>query len=200
MARPIAIVDNSFLAYSSKFKQANLFKGLRLFFDYILFPAEVLAEFQPKNDLPENQIRNQIIGQIQISQGFYRRCIRTDPVTYTLLKTIDKVDPGEAETIAQSLTMSIPYILMDDKKALKHLPDFLNSIRVYNTLTVISLMDISQYIQDYDGCIRGIHSIRKFKSRDLRKSYLQAQEHIGITLSKKHISYKTSLKRILAGS
>jgi predicted nucleic acid-binding protein len=197
MAKPLAIIDTSFLIYSTRLKEVNLLKNLRLFFDYILFPKEVRIEFAPDENIPENRIRNEILGQIEISQGFYRACDTYDLVVLDILKSIPKIDDGEAEAIAQSQSRLVPFVLIDDKNALKKLPEMFSHIKFYNTLTIVSLLDITGFIDNYNECIRGLYGLRKFKSAELRKAYQVALDHISVSISPKQLSRKSSLKKIL---
>ena len=197
MARPIAIVDNSFLAYASRFKSVDLFRQLRSIFDHILFPEKVMEEFTPRDDREENIKRNQILARIQISEGFFRQCNSKDLIILNEVKLIPKVDAGEAEAIAQSQTRGIPFILMDEKQALKHLTNKFSHLKFFNTLTILAILDLHQYMHNYEECIREYHSFRSFHSKELRESYKKALSHLGLDISGKKLSNKTSLSKIL---
>lgn len=197
MARPIAIVDNSFLVYSTLLKEVDLLRRLRILFDHLLLPQEVVREFMPKKNLPENEIRHEILGQLSINEGFYRFCNSLDHIVLDSLKSIKNIDLGEAEAIAQSQHRRISFILTDEKKALKNLPHKFSHIRFFNTLTIIAILDLNQFIINYEDCIRSLHRIRKFNSKDVREAYQKAMKFTQRNLSKKDLSKKTSLKRIL---
>ncbi len=196
MAKPVAVADSSFLAYAAKMRSVNLFKRLYLLFDYILFPQKVLSEFTPRKDLPENVVRNQIIAQVRSTEeGFFRLCTRIDPSIYNFVKTIDNVDDGEAEAIAQSKTRLINYILIDDYKSRKNLPQDYHYLRYLNSITIVALLDLNGWI-DYQECLKELYQIRKFNSKDLRSAYKSALEHYGLRLTSKALSAKTSLSKL----
>ncbi len=196
MTRPCAIVDTSFLIYSSQIKTAHLLRGLSLIFEYLLIPQEVIREFTPTKNLPENQVRYKILSRLDPNQGFYRICPAIDYLVFDLLKTVPHVDPGEAEAIAQARKRQVMCIFTDDKKILKHLPEQFNDLRFYSTLTVVALLDLQQQLSDYHKCVEEVYMLRKFTSKEFRKAYLQAASHLGIGLTKKRISEKTSLTKL----
>ena len=197
MARPVAIIDTSFLIYSTKLKEVNLLGGMRLLFDHILLPKEIINEFTPKRNLPENKIRHEILSQIQINQGFYRLCTSLDHIIYQELIVQKTIDPGEAEVISQSQYRSIRFILMDEKRALKNLSESFSHIRFYSTITILAILELNGFLPNYNKCITELYSIRKFSAKDLRESFNHAMNYTQRHLSKKDLNPKISLKKIL---
>ena len=198
MAKRIAITDTTFLVYSTLLKEVDLLKRLRILFDHILLPGEVIKEFTPKENRPENRSRQEILAKVNIHQGFYRLCTSFDAVVLDALRFAKNVDAGEAETIAQAQHRKIPFILTDEKRMLKHLPKQFSHLRFYSTITIIAILDLNGFIPNYEDCIRELHSIRKFHSKDLRQAYEDAIHYTQRRISGKALSAKISLKKILS--
>ncbi|MEO9484708.1 MAG: hypothetical protein ABJG47_14715 [Ekhidna sp.] len=199
MPKPVAIVDNSFMAQATLLNEIRFLDRIRLLFDHLLFPEEVIKEFTPRKDIPENKIRNQIIGSLSVSQGFYRICNSKDQMILTFLKSIDKVDAGEAEAISQASVRSIPFILIDDKKAIVRVQEKFGHLRFFNVLTLISLLELNELLPSYQRSLELYYGIRRFNSRELREAYIVAAAHLGLNKSKKEISQKTSLTKLGIG-
>ena len=197
MPKPAAIVDSSFLVYLTKIKSENLFYALRLVFDQLLFPLEVVKEFTPKDNRPENTGRNQVIKQLDdVYYPFYTRCTSLDRVVMKTLEATQKVDRGEAEAIAQARARHIRFILTDDKKQLTHLPDPFKDLKYFNSLTIVCLLDLRSLLKSYQTCIQELHKIRPFKARDLHEAYHEAAQHERRAVSAKTLSEKCGLKNI----
>ncbi|WP_323755852.1 MULTISPECIES: hypothetical protein [Roseivirga] len=197
MSRPVAIVDTSFLVYCTLLKEVDLLNKIRILFDHILLPKEIIKEFTPKENRPENNARHQILGRIEINQGFYRHCTSLDHIIYKELINEKTIDAGEAEVISQSQHRGIRFILMDEKRALKNLSEKFSHIHFYNTITILAVLELQGFLPNYRDCIIGLHSIRKFSSKDLRDAFLKGMNYTQRNLSKKELSEKTSLKKIL---
>ena len=197
MSRPVAIVDTSFLVYCTLLKEVDLLNKIRILFDHILLPKEIIKEFTPQENRPENKVRHQILGQIEINQGFYRLCTSLDHIIYQELIKEKTIDAGEAEVISQSQRRSVRFILMDEKRALKNISGNFSHIYFYNTITIIAVLELQGFLPNYNECIIGLHSIRKFNSQDLRDAFKKGMNHTQRNLSKKELSEKTSLKKIL---
>ncbi len=192
----IAIIDNSVLAYAMKLSGIDLLKEIKNIFQIVLIPQEVKKEFEPSINSPEKSQRNKFLDNILIDSGFYRLCVTYDPVVFASVSQSNQIDGGEAEIIAQAAKRSVYVILADDKKCMKYINQNFSHFRVYSTLDLIVFLDIHKLITNYEKIIFNLKKIRPFKSIDLRMSYERISKEIGISLPKKMLSEKTSLKRM----
>lgn len=192
-----AVIDNSSLVYLCHLhKKEPIFNYLRSIFHTIYFPSEVIREFAKGS--PKEPHRDWILQRLNPESGFYRLCGTYDSFVLIAVENYKGIDKGEAEAYAQLKKVNAPLIISDDKKFTEALKKLDNSIRVYNTLHLLSWLNIAELLPNWNNIIKETHKIRPFKSMDLREAYKCIAERFSLDISKKIISKKCSLSKILS--
>jgi len=151
--------------------------------------------------LPLEPNRSWLLERLKPDQGFFRLCTSYDSFTLILVDGFKGMDKGESESYAQFKKISAQLIISDDKAFTKALGALDPGIKVYTTLHLICWLDMLNYLLiEWNSIIKAIHTIRPFKSNDLRSAYEDISRKLGIELSKKVLSEKCSLKAILSQS
>jgi len=197
MQRSSVIVDATCLIYYSQLKKDyDFFPKLRLLFKSLLIPTEIKNEFARGATLePE---RNHVLDNIRTKGSFYTLCTSYDMLTKVLLETTKGIDRGEAEAVAQHKQVKTRFVLADDKEFIKAIAIADKHVQVISSLHVIAMLDLLKYEANAPHVIRHFHSVYKFKSKELHAAYKQVASWFGITLSKKELSNKCSLSKILS--
>jgi len=194
--RHAAIIDCTALIYFSALrKHFNVFEGLQNLFLRLHIPGKVFNEFYKGLELDID--RKYIINRVQPENNFFRLCTQYDSIAHALLSGYRGIDAGEAEAVAQRLKVNATYIISDDEPFTKAVAQYDRTVKVLNSLHILSILDINKYITDYNKIIRELHRIRPFTSSQLRNAYREAANMYSIPLPKKLLSAKCSLKKIL---
>lgn len=194
--RHAAIIDCTALIYFSALrKHFNIFEGLQNLFIRLHIPGKVFNEFYEGLEIDID--RNYIINRVQPENNFFRLCTHYDSISLALLSGYKGIDAGEAEAVAQRLKVNATYIISDDVNFTKAMTQYDKTVKVLNSLHILSILDINKYITDYNKVIRELYHIRPFTSSQLRNAYREAANMYSIPLPKKLLSTKCSLKSIL---
>lgn len=191
-----AVIDNASLIYLSHLhKSKSFFHYLSNLFHTVYFPSEVVKEYA-RGSIAEPH-RNWVLERLNPEQGFYRLCNSYDSFVMITVENYKGIDKGEAETYAQLKKVNAHLIISDDKPFIEALKQLDSSIKVYTTLHLICWLEHSKLIPDWNSLVKEIHKIRPFKSKELREAFLQVAEQLGLDISKKTVSAKCSLSKIL---
>jgi predicted nucleic acid-binding protein len=191
-----AVIDNASLVYLSHLhKRKSFFHYLQNLFHTVYFPTEVVKEYGA--GLEKEPHRQWILERLKPEQGFYRYCTVYDSIVMAIIDGYNGMDKGEAEAYAQLKKVNAHLIISDDKPFVEALKQLDKGIKVYSTLHIICWLEHSKLIPDWNNLIKEIHKIRPFKSGELREAYLQVAEQLGLNISKKIVSLKCSLSKIL---
>jgi predicted nucleic acid-binding protein len=194
--RTTAVIDNASLVYLSYLnKETPFFHYLQSLFHTIYFPTEVVKEYEI--GLPKEPHRKWLIERLNPDQGFYRYCSTYDSIVMVTVENYKGIDKGEAEAYAQLMKVNARFIISDDKSFINALKHLNSNIKVYTTLHLISWLEHSKFLPNWNDLIKHIHKIRPFKSKELREAYLEVAEQLGLFLPKKTVSAKCSLSKIL---
>jgi predicted nucleic acid-binding protein len=191
-----AVIDNASLIYLSHLhKSKPFFHYLSNLFDAIYFPSEVVREYAI--GAAKEPYRQWILQRLKPEQGFYRLCTSYDSFVMITVEKYKGIDKGEAETYAQLKKVNAHLIISDDKLFIDALKQLDSSIKVYTTLHLICWLEHSKLIPDWNSLVKEVHKIRPFASNELREAYLKVAEQLGLNISKKIVSSKCSLSKIL---
>ena len=191
-----AIIDNTVLANFMDSGQIGILNSSNLIFKTLFVPEAVHYEFlNVKGKLLH--ARTRFSDGIKIDKGYYRHCNTYDPIILGSFSRKDGVDPGEAEAISQAAKRGISIIITDDRKCRDYIEKKFAHIKTYSTLTIIALLDLSGWLPDRNKNFQQLYMSCSFTAAQLRVAYIQASQHIGITLKGKALSKKSSLKSII---
>lgn len=191
-----AVIDNASLIYLSHLhKSKSFFHYLPNLFNTVYFPSEVVKEYS-KGSVKEPH-RDWILQRLKPEQGFYRYCTTYDSIVMAMVQGKKGMDKGEAEAYAQFVKVNAHLIISDDKPFIEALKKVNAGVKVYSTLHLICWLEHSKFIPDWYGLVKEVHRVRPFKSKELREAYLEVAEQLGLSISKKNISLKCSLSKIL---
>jgi len=191
----IAVIDNNVLANFFDIGRIDLLLLCRNIFEYILIPEKVKSEignYKNNNKLPVE--RERFISKLDTHHGFFRLCTTYDRITLMFLSTKKNIHQGEAEAIAQATKRNVNIFLTEDKDCIKFIDNQYNNLQHFDTLFLIALLDIQQYItlEEYKIALKQLKTKHGFNSKMLRISYTKAIRFLDIPLNKKIISNKTS--------
>ena len=194
--RPIIIDSSTLIYYSSIQHTYQIWNLLRSLFPHILIPIEIKNEFA-RGAIKEPH-RNVLLEKIRPDRGFFRLCTKYDSIAKAFLETAKGIDRGEAEAIAQQKSVSSSFFLSDDKRFHSAVKSMDKTARVISSLHVLALVDIQRLDPVPNHFIKELYSVWKFSSAEFREAYTQVADWYSLSLSKKEISKKTSLKGILS--
>ncbi len=199
MRQPPVIIDNSTLVYYTKIQSTYpIWEKVRLLFPYVLIPQEIKNEYARGAERePE---RNRIIDKLRLDSGFFRLCSKYDSVVKSLLETQKDIDKGEAEAIAQQKNFPASLFLTDDKRFVSKAKEIDRTVRIITSLHLAAMIDILNLDTEHNRSkfIKKLHPIMKFNSQEYREAFREVSFWYGSNISKKEISNRTSLKRILS--
>jgi len=194
----VAIIDNNVLANFFDIERVDLLNLCRNIFDYILIPERVKIESENycNGELPE--VRKRFLSNIDTMHGFFRLCTTYDPLILTFIKTEKNIHLGEAEAIAQALKRSVSIFITEDKACINYLTHNYNFIRIFDTLFVVAVLNLQQYVsdEDYDKVLIELKKKHGYNSKMLRTAYLNAYRFLDLALNKKNFSRKISFSKI----
>jgi hypothetical protein len=196
LQRPTAVIDNASLVYLSNLHHRKpFFDYLRNIFYTLYLPTEVVSEY--KQGAIKEPYREIILEKIRPETGFLRFCTTYDSIVLALVLDQRGIDKGEAESYAQFRKVNANFIISDDSNFVKAINELDPFIKIYSTLHIICWLHIAGYLPDWQIRIQDLHQIRPFKSTELRTAYLVIAEKLGLAMTKREISKKCSLSKIL---
>lgn len=191
-----AVIDNdSLVNLSYLHKNRPFFNNLRNLLYTIYFPSKIIQEYSCLSNKEPH--RDWIIQRVKPDEGFFRYCNSYDSIVYEMVKTQKGVDKGEAEAYAQLKKVNAHLIISDDKSFTKAIRLLDTNVRIFTTLHLICWMEHAGFIQSWPIIIKEVYQIRPFSSKELRESFLHVSKYLGINVSKKVISAKCSLSKLL---
>lgn len=194
--RRAAIIDNTVLVNLIDSGLDDILIKSYTIFSNLFIPETILQEFL---NVPEPFLasRQRFADRILFDRGFFRRCNTFDVIVLGELQTERGVDQGEAEAIAQAVRRGISLFLTDDARCRKYVETKRPYLLCRDTPFLIALLDLNQFLLQPNDSWKRLYQRHKFKSSDLRISYQNACNFIGMTPSRKFLSHKSNLKRIL---
>src|SRR5690606_10685282 len=152
------IVNTATLIYLSKVEQYFPIREVlpNLFYS-LLVPEKVVEEFN--RGLIKHPEDYPFADAIDRGE-FLEKCSTYDSGTLDLMKAEKNVHDGEAEAAAQQLIINSDFIWSDDKKFTVAIKKLLPSVKVFNSLHIVALLDLKNYIADYPDFILKLHSAR----------------------------------------
>ena len=196
MIRPRALIDNDALVNLTHLRELGIFDLIRNLFSQVLIPEEVKNEYAlQKENEPHRDI---ILQRLLPNRGFWALCTHYDQLSAVFLYDFNGIDKGEAELVSQAEKIGVRLIISDDVKFKNTLESINENLLVVSSLYIIAALDINGFILDQPSLIKAMHEIRPFKSRQLRESYEVALHEYSLKWTKKKISEKTSLKKLLS--
>lgn len=191
-----AVIDNASLIYLSHLhKKKAFFHYLCNIFSTIYFPSAVVNEYA--RGTAKEPHREWIIQRLKPEQGFYRLCTTYDSFVMITVENYKGIDKGEAEAYAQLKKVNAHLIISDDKAFIDALKQLDSGIRVYTTLHLVCWLEHARLLPDWKEIINDLYQLRPFKSGELRQAYEQLAEKLGLNISKKQVSEKCSLSKII---
>ncbi len=172
----IAVLDTSLISTWLKIqRQFDLFELLPNIAEYALVPQKVVEEIarhSPEGERPEG--RQRFLDSITDAHGFYRLCTTIDAVILNEISTLPKVDPGEAEALAQDSVVQADWILMDDKASI--LEKVFPQVSFHNSIVILEIMNQAGLLPDAKNTFEALHSVRAFGSKHKAKALKKAQQ------------------------
>lgn len=191
-----AVIDNdSLVNLSYLHKSKPFFHYLNSLFNTIYFPSEVVKEYGFLADKEPH--RDWIIQRLKPEQGFYRYCTTYDSIVLAMVQNQKGINKGEAESYAQLKKVNAHLIISDDKAFTVALKQLDSGIKVYTTLHLICWLHLAGLLPDWENMVKDVHKLRPFKSAELREAYATIVEKFSLSITKKEISKKCSLSKIL---
>jgi hypothetical protein len=191
-----AIIDNSSLVYLSHLNEHQpIFNYLKTLFNTIYFPSEIIKEYG--RGASRERYRITLIDKLHPEHGFYRHCNTYDSIIMVMISNEDGIDLGEAEVYAQYKKVNAHLIISDDKPFTNAITKLDIHAKIYSSLHLISWLDLAGLLTNWIEIVKEIHKIRPFNSNELRTAYMEVNKMLGLEVSKKIISNKCSLKKIL---
>lgn len=192
--RRSAVIDNATLVNLTKLKHLYIFDSLRLLFNQIHIPQEVAKEYEIQRAKEPERVW--VLERLRPNEGFYSFCTQYDSGVLGILNGQKHIDKGEAEAVAQQKRVNAHYILSDDIKFKNAIRSIDSKVRVFSTLHIIAMLDIRQFIIDYEVIVKTLHSVHQFESSHLRLAYMESARELGIKLTKKALNSKCSFKKL----
>ncbi len=191
-----AIIDNSSLVYLSRLnKHLPIFNFLNNLFHTLYFPSEIIKEYG--NGALKEPHRIKIIDKLNPDQGFYRHCNTYDSLVMVMITNQKGIDLGEAEVYSQYKKVNAHLIISDDKPFTNAITKLDKHAKIYTSLHLICWFELNGFVTNWMEIVKEIHKIRPFHSHELRTAYMEVNKMLGLEVSKKMISNKCSLTKIL---
>lgn len=183
------IIDTSALVYMARVGQSYpIWDILRKYFHRLLVPSEVAIEFN--RGLPVAPEQMHVASAIDMGI-FLEKCTDFDLFSMSLYSSLDGVDAGEAEALAQQLAVESAFIWSDDKAFKAVVSRVLPSAIVFNSLHVAALLELSGTLEDYPLFIQALHQARAIKPGSFPNYFREAGKYLGFKLSMVELRQKT---------
>ena len=139
-----------------------------------------------------------LLNRLNTEQGFYRLCTAYDSFVAITIASVKGIDKGEAELYSQFKKLSLQLVISDDRRFATAVRTLDAGLQVYSTLHLICWLDVLRYLPtDWNTMITELHGLGPFTSKSLRAAYTEIAQKTGISMTKKVLSEKCSLKVIL---
>ncbi|MBT1689761.1 hypothetical protein [Dawidia soli] len=194
MPKYTAVIDNTVLVNLTYLKDFQVFRHLKALFHGIYVPMEVRLEYEKMSIVEPDRLW--ILDRLQPGSGFYSLCTQYDAIVLTILQTISGIDAGEAEAVAQQHRIGARYILSDDRAFRKALAPIFPHSTIIGTLHVVALLDLNQLLTDRNEALKRLYFKHRFTAVALRQAYTDMARHLGLQLTRKDLSNRTSIKRL----
>lgn len=199
-SRYSAIFDNTVFNISARLLSIDLVQIAATLFDKIVVPSHILTEIQRFPTGCEPFVAQKMECYARQVGELFELCTTYDNITLAFIQTMPNVDLGEAEAIAQANKRNIRFFFTDDERCIHALKGKFSNIYFVSTLYLIALLDIHKYIHDYPTLIKEYNQYKSLKNKKHKKlfrdEYWRACSDLGIPISKKELSQKTSLKKL----
>ena len=197
--RRSCVIDTSTLVNLTVLYELRIFSLLRNLFDKIHIPLTVQSEYD--HYIKPDAKRKAIMAGIRLNEGFLALCSQYDSITYALLKTKRGIDPGEADVAAQHKSVNSHYILSDDIRFINSIAKIDSHTKIIGTTHLIAWLDLGKFIleRDRDNLLRTLHSHSPVDSHGLRRAYQSVASEFSLTMTKKELNRKSSVKRLGLG-
>jgi len=142
-----AILDTSALI---SLYELNLLSYLNLLYKEVLIPNAVEKEFLENPKIKEERTTrfNYFIQNINTHSVWLKQCNEYGDDLISIYMTFQKMDKGEAETLAQNQSLESKYeVIIDEKFAKKFAKN--NNMVVHGTLYLIATLDVKFKVCDY---------------------------------------------------
>jgi hypothetical protein len=193
-----AIIDNTALVYLTQLDDRRPFIELLKHIFYPLYiPMAVKNEYAL--GMAKEPNRSWLLDRLNTEQGFYRLCTSYDTFVNILVEKAKGMDKGESESYSQFKKIGAQILISDDKRFVNAVNELDKGIKVYSSLHLICWLDVLGFLPlDWKSTLKRVHGVRPFRSKDLREAYIEIASKTGISLDKKILSEKCSLKKILS--
>jgi predicted nucleic acid-binding protein len=138
-----------------------------------------------------------MLSRVKPENVFFKYCISYDTIIIDTIRNSKDIDKGEAEAYAQFKKVNAHILVTDDNRFIKSIKKIDLKINIYTSLHIISWLDLADLIPNWVTLVKHLHSIRPFDSKDLRESYIKVAKDLGLSIPKKRINDKCSLKKII---
>lgn len=198
---PTVIFDNTVFNISARIDICDIVQLSKNLFYNMLVPEAIFYEIQqfPLGHEPRADAKMQLYARnILLRKAGLQLCTTYDVIVLANISTLKDVDRGEAEAIAQAEKRDVKYFFTDDEKCIKSLEGLYAHIKFVPTLFLICLLDIENYLIDYQKVIQEYFAYKPLPKKGgkkyFREIYAQALEYYGLPPDKKKINLKTSFK------
>jgi len=187
----VCVIDNSTLVSLTRLHDLQIFNLLRSIFRSIHIPGKIYQEFEKMVDHePERKI---VLDQIRLQgSGFLVYCNKYDTIAFEFLKTTKGIDEGEAEAAAQHQSLRSHFVLSDDKKFINAIRTHDPNVRVFTCLHVMAWLDCLGFLSVPGPYFNKLHKRIRFTNSQLQAAYVDINNYLGFSLSKKNIYKKVS--------
>ncbi len=176
-----AILDTSLIATWLKLKNRtglNLFELLPNIMQYALVPQQVVCEIEayaPLGERPEHLRR--FLDEVGTAEtSFFRLCTTFDNIVLEEIKTLPRVDGGEAEALAQSSKVAVNWILIDDKRCLPALKKRFLDTDFHNSLVVLYILAQAQLLPNSEKTFSDLNIVYNYSAKQKTQALQMANE------------------------
>ncbi len=157
MAGRVAVADTSVLI---AFHQLELLGTLSLFYQRVLVPAAVRAEFLKK----EERLRGGTGAALTvlISQPPFEPCDDYDTIEVELL--LAELDRGESEALSQLKRRNADHVLMDERAGREFA--LRQGFKPVGTLRLLAHLHLQGYLADVPDAVRQLRKEIRFRASD----------------------------------
>jgi predicted nucleic acid-binding protein len=194
MLRRTAVVDNDALINLTHLKEFNIFHSMRSLFSQVFIPMEVLKEYEVMKLKEPDRIW--FLEKLKPDHGFYSLCTKYDSISLAILKTTRDIDAGEAEAVAQYQKLGAHYIISDDRRFKNALSKTLPQVKVFSTLHVIAMLELSKFIDNRNKLLQKLHSVSPINKETLITTYRESATELAIRITKNEIYIKNKFSNI----
>ena len=194
--RRSCVIDTSTLVNLTVMYELGIFSLLRNLFDRIHIPLAVKSEYDDFTKYDSR--RRDIAARMRLNEGFLSLCSQYDQITHAFLRTAPGIDAGEAEAAAQHKKVYSNYVLSDDLVFINSIRNIDSNTRFLGTVHLIAWLDLGKFVieSERNNLLRTLHSHSLVNANGLRSAYQLVARELGLTLTKKELNEKSSIKRL----